>query len=139
MNLRNVTIWTTGLLPVITLVALVVLTLCDSAKEHKKLETEVYAFIAFGVWLCCGSPLLFLSFFIARKLKYNRSIAVLLASTIVYVILFALVLLYVECFMVFPTSSFYAIVSLLVIVKAPAWIATYVLNRRYTRKQEPQV
>ena len=119
MNLRNVAIWTTGVM----LVGTTVLPLWIASFESKDI------FSAFGIiWLLSGSPIL-ISFVLAKTLERTISTIILLCSTITYAIWYVYWLHFI-----FFSGQDLAMMVILFIgiwslpVMLPAWIVAYVLN-----------
>ena len=126
MNLRNITIWTTGLALIGTMIipAMFLFHVDDAA--------------GFGlvllIWCLSGSPI-YISFRISMRLKYTVSIVILLVSTIVYVSSYVFMVVGLQALFGF---GFFIIGIFLLPVMIPVWIIAYALNRRCA-KQEPQV
>jgi len=144
MNLRNVTIWTTGVMTAVSIAMPIVFWSyffwrMEELGDVNKLFS-LQGLIALGLWwLFSGSPLL-VSFLIAFLIKKRISIIVLLVATTVYGILFACVwgLMFIfpaPIVMILACGIGIATLPLML----PAWITAYVLDRNYAKKQEPQV
>ena len=128
MNLRNVTIWTTGVMMLLVAVLPSVF-----LWWHDNIA------LALVVWVFSGSPLV-ISFVSAINVERHLSLIILFVSTIAYCILYIF-----QWYAVLSSSDGLAVFGLFAIgifaspVMIPAWIAAYVLDRNYTKKQEPQV
>jgi len=126
MNLRNVTIWMTGLM-MIVMIAVLVMVFVILAKVP-----EVNAAILF--WLASGTPLL-VSYFVARNLQYVIPTLILLFSTIAYGIAYAWVL-YLAFFidgMMLILLLYIGVASLSVMI--PAWTTAIVIELRHRKKK----
>ena len=138
MNLRNVTIWTTGVILSITIAVPCLIN--ASQRWQGDVSKVLYTLWEVGfLWLLSGSPLL-VSFIIAIKSRRNIASAVLLVSTITFAIWYGYMLHFALW-----SGEYLSILAILYIgifslpVMLPAWIATLVLNWRYAKKQEPEV
>ena len=80
MNLRNVTIWTTGVLMILLPMSPIILLGCT---EPAYIDLEFCIFIGTIFLVGCGSPLL-VSLVVAVNSKRHISIVVLFVSTILY-------------------------------------------------------
>ena len=129
MNLRNVTIWTTGVILFLTQVV---------ATHRFVLNANVYYVIdniildTLILWLFSGSPLL-ISFVIAMKSKHNTSSSILLVATIIYVFLYAYAM-YQLFYAYLGGLALLAVGIVSLPVMIPAWIAALLLNRYYATK-----
>ena len=128
MNLRNVTIWTMGVMLIVATVG-----------------AFIFSFLVIGfvddliiyplpplIWLLTGLPLL-ISCIIEKKLKHNMSFCVLLVSTVIYGVLYVLV--WYLSFFVDLRYGFLFVVGFPLMI--PVWIAALVVNRRDATKQKP--
>ena len=138
MNLRNVTIWTTGVMLIMPIAAPFAVTLFLAPVSGFDLLGSIIAGILHYPFGC--APFV-ISFILARKLKNKASGGILLVSTIACavwcVIMWKEALCMGEGSLVGTFFGFDAILSLPVMLLA--WILAYVLNRRYAKQQEPQV
>jgi hypothetical protein len=126
MNLRKVTIWTTGVMLIATLILPCRFFTIAPVQSFGTMQTFSF------VWLTSGSPLV-VSFILAKVLKYHISSIIILASTIAYSIWYICVLptVFFEDFGVLVLLCV-AILSLPVMI--PAWIAAIVIEIRHRRK-----
>ena len=139
MNLRNVTIWTTGVMTAVSIATPIVffvyfLWRMEEFSDVNKLFS-LSGLIGLGCWwLFSGSPLL-VSFLIALLVKKRISIVVLLVATTVYGILFACVW---GLMFIFPAPIVMILAGGIGIamlpIMLPAWIVALVLNSYYTKK-----
>ena len=134
MNLRNMTIWTTGLLMLVPLVMPVVFMFPSWGVE----DVEDLINVPILCWLFSGTPLL-CSLVLAKKLKYRISTVILLFTTIIYGISFVAMSLHVysaisaggcgcgviRLFLVGPLS---------LPVMIPAWMTAILLDNHYATK-----
>ena len=130
MNLRNITIWTTGVMMVVATVGafmfpFVVIGFVD--------DLIIYPLPPL-IWLLTGLPLLISCIIVEKKLKHSISICVLLVSTVIYGILYVLV--WYLSFFVDLRYGFLFVVGFPIMI--PFWITAYVLDRFYVKQQEPQ-
>jgi len=143
MNLRNVTIWTTGVMLVATIIApYIVAPYVHGLSPYGRYGTNITVIITAIIilrclllWLFTGSPLL-VSFIIAIKLKLaDGPNLILLASTIVYGI-------QAVYGWIMATSGGGCMAGMFVVYIAPgsllfmipAWIIVLRLNRHYATK-----
>ena len=137
MNLRNVTIWTTGVMLVLTLLIPVGVIAYAEVFNHN-IDFYHNTDIVWLTWLLSGTPLL-VSFILAIKLKHKVSSVILLVSTIVYAIWFTFLSIAISmdtcgC----AALVFFLIGPLSLPVMLPVWITALILNWQRARKQEPQ-
>ena len=139
MNLRNVTIWTTGVMMI--LVAIVPAGLIALLGYGDAIVSSLI------LWLFSGTPLL-VSFALAVKLEYKISTIILLLSAIAYGLWFVQIAsnvvsmvssTHLNCNCGLELLFFLTIGPLSLPVMLPVWITALVLNWRYAQKQEPQV
>ena len=140
MNLRNVTIGTTGAILLLTVVAIFatsfpLLIVSDFSTTEKSAEA-IFVIIYFGsvLWLFSGLPAA-VSFVVARKLKADIPAIILLASTTAYGFLFV----YYGYRALKPDQLFgflwYGhIVPISLWWMLPAWITALLVNRYYATK-----
>ena len=140
MNLRNVTIWTTGVMMVLTLLIPVGVVACGGIFNHN-IDFYHNIDIVWLAWLLSGTPLL-VSFILVITLKHKNSTVILLFSTIAYGAWFVYWSVVVgihigwDCY---AHIGFYVIGPFSLPIMLPAWITALILNWRYAKKQELQV
>ena len=127
MNLRNVTIWTTGLALIGTIIFPYLLD--DVSLFHPRIFEIIFS--ATLIWLLSGSPLL-VSFVLAIMLRDKNSSDILLASTIFYGICYGLACC-VALFEFMGTILLLGIGIMSLPVMIPVWVIAYVSDT------EPQV
>ena len=139
MNLRNVTIWTTGVLPILVIAAYTV-SAFFADDPHQKFTTTETIIIGFAFWFIGGLPLMFVSCAVARKLKSNALLAILFAVTIIHASLICLLHIagYVGLWRLANIWTFLCIGITSLPVMISIWVHVLVLERRYVQKQEPQ-
>ena len=140
MNLRNVTIWTTGAMLIMTVVAIFatifpLLIVSDFSTTEKSAEA-IFGIIYFGsvLWLLSGLPAA-VSFVVARKLKADIPVIILLVSTTAYGFVFVYywyralkpdqLLGFLWYGHIVPISLWWML---------PAWITALLVNRYYATK-----
>ena len=141
MNLRTITIWTTGLMIIVTFV---VPSFCVFVTEGARTNFSTITMSAITIfnilygmtllWWFSGSPMA-VSFIIARKLKYDTPIFILFVSTIAYCFLFV----YSQFQYLAATGGCMSALWLLTPFSSlfwliPVWITAIMLNRRYAKK-----
>ena len=147
MNLRNVTIGTTGVMMVGTIFTPCIYDICFFVfLPFLRVPMAVSGwmdilFFCVPVWLFSSTPML-VSFMIARTVNLRiLSNLILLVTAIAYGIFYVLMLSFVipdispEAPAVVMFMAF-GILSLPVMI--PAWIIALVLNRHYPKQSEPQ-
>jgi len=137
MNLRNVTIWTTAIMPILAAAALVILGYFD-ADPLKKFTISEEIVIGSGIWLFSGWPLMFISCIVAKRLKNNILLAILFAATIIHALLICSFYCAGYAGWSIPIGTLLCIGTALFLVMLPVWIAVLVLNRYYAKQSEPQ-
>ena len=132
MNLRSVTIWTTGLMLIAPIIIPnVCLSVMDSSRTNS--STPLYDMTVLG--LLSVSPMV-VSFIVARRLKYDIPALILLVSTITFCFLFV----YSQCGYLADSGGncmqalwlFTPFVSLYWLI--PTWIVVLLLNSYYVKK-----
>jgi hypothetical protein len=90
MNLRNVTIWTICLTLLLTVAtSITIFVICISSPWTEEVSGVGDAiFIAFLIWALSGAPTLIGSHFIAKYLKHNAPLIILLVPTIAYALFY---------------------------------------------------
>lgn len=137
MNLRNVTIWTTGIMPILAAAALTILGYFD-ADPHKKFTISEEIVIGSVIWLFSGWPLMFVSCIVAQKLNNNFLLAILFVATIIHASLICSLHCAGYAGWSIPIRTLLCIGTALFLVMLPVWIAVLVLNRYYAKQSEPQ-
>ena len=137
MNLRNVTIWTTGLTLTATFfLVFVYFFVRESHSPSFSVATAMTPCIIIAV--LCNAPLI-VSCILLFFLKHPISLALLFISTILYgvgmLVAFWSAWGHYECM---SGIQFFGTAFTLFPVMLSAWIAAYTLNWRYAKKQEPQ-
>ena len=137
MKLRNVTIWTTGMMLIVTLAVPTTLAFFVNWKEVFS-RSDGGSFVMIALLFCSNCLPPAISFAIARKLKHDIPALVLLVSTICYALWYG----YYLYQMVFV--NFWAFIgvcltgiALLFPVLLPLWILALLLNLRYAKKVLP--
>ena len=131
MNLRTVTIWTTGLMLSVTIV--VAVSVAHNSYSSKGMGAVMLATCA--VWLFTGSPLA-VSFIITCKSKRIPPLVVILASIIIYGVFYGWGYTCMES--EFAPLSLVTANTCSLSVMIPAWIIVLLLNWRYvTKTPEP--
>ena len=121
MNLRNVTIWTTGVMPILAMVACTILVFNDDYfAKTPDIIVVILVFWAFSSW-----PLMFISCAIAQKLQSNWAHAVLFVATIIHA--GAIVIAYTGLWSMWIKMPYISIASL--VAMCFVWIAL-IPNRR---------
>ena len=128
MNLRSVTIWTTGVALIGTIVFPYLLG--DVSLFHPLLFEIILSCTL--IWLLSGSPLL-VSFFLAIMLRHKTSSEILLASTIFYGICYSLACC-VALFEFMGTILLLGIGIMSLPVMIPVWISALRANAYNTPK-----
>ena len=143
MNLRNTTIWTTGTILIVTVLAIFVDAFAFGGTSNFNFSTlawsatTIFGFVYFCsmLWLFTGSPAA-VSFIIARKLKYNIPAFVLLVSTVAYGLLFLCAQYWFFADTNSCTRGFWLLMSMGALWwMVPAWITAIVLEIRHRKKQ----
>ena len=144
MNIRNVTIWTTGVMMIGTFIPNIVWVMQMQPASIPSQQASVLwmCWVILVLWAFGGSPLA-VSLVIAIKSKCDKASLVLLISTIIFVCWFLFpwtvaILGYNggACSVVFLFVLWIAPLSLVIMV--PAWVSVLQLNRNYAT-QEPQM
>jgi len=130
MKLRNVTIWTTGLVLIVTVI-LPYLLICIDVIPFHGFDTIGTIIL---IWGYSSLPLI-ISLVIAKRLKHDIPALLLLGSTFVYGLWYAFAFYSfavssagLACLMIFAVG----ILSLPVMI--PAWITALLLNSYYVKK-----
>ena len=138
MNLRNVTIWTTGMLMLMPLIIPAVFMFPSWGSEN----VEDLINVPIVCWIFSGTPLFF-SLVLVKKLEHKISTAVLLLATTAYGIWFAFVSLQVssaisagECGCI--VMRLFIVGPLSLPVMLPVWTIALVTNRYRVKPSEPQ-
>jgi hypothetical protein len=143
MNLRNVTIWTTGMLLLLTVVTATISFFHDLPKDDLD-RFIVLTIKALPICLMCSGCPLFGSWVIAIILKHNKSIFILFVPTIVYGVLYvsaAFLIFNLETDILLKRTSMLLQVGFLSIpVMIPIWILAIVVELRHRgeNKQKPE-
>jgi len=82
MNLRNVTIWTTGVMLLLTIAVPVIILFCEGNRRPVVDNIVLSVFFGLLFWSVFGGLPFVISYIIAKKLKYVISAVILLCSTI---------------------------------------------------------
>jgi len=126
MNLRTITILTTGVMLAATFIVPCILSITVPDQSIVILATFLI------LWFTSGSPLA-VSFILAIKTRYYISSIILFVTTIVYSIWYACLLPTVfDGYLGSIVLLFIGILSLPVMI--PAWITVLLLNLRYVKK-----
>jgi len=131
MNLRSISIWTTGVMLIVTVAVPTLLIFGITLGHHIRMIEAEFAVL---LWFASSTPLL-ISYFVSRNLQYALSTLILLFSTIVYSIAYAWVL-YLAFFidgMMLILLLYIGVASLSVMI--PAWITALVIEIRHRKKQ----
>ena len=133
MNLRNTTIWTTGLAILITTI-LPILHLHDIVLSRYAIIHGVKPVMF--LWLTGCLPL-FISFFISISLKYEIPAATLFFPTTLYgiVCIWFSYLGFIASSWALCALPYIAVWSLPIMI--PAWITAYFVDWRYRKKNQP--
>ena len=131
MNLRNTTIWTTGVLLLLITAQPAALLLGGFLRSDGGLGIGIAAVL----WLLSGPPLL-ISLIIALKARSHISAAILLVVTIIYGVAYSGGWC-VQYFLTSQDTGIWALGILSLPVMIPAWIAALVLDRHHAKQSEP--
>ena len=138
MTLRTVTIWTTGVVLLLTILVPIVLFCYASynlivSERLDQLGSVVYLFL---LWFSSTFPLV-ASYFIARYLKMGISLAVILGSTIVYALVYVhgLYIMFFVNGMMFFWVMFTGMLLLPAMI--PVWFVACTVDWRYRKKNQP--
>ena len=140
MNLRNVTIRTTGVMLIGTILLPYVYTFTSTPGFLLPPSSTIITSIGIVLcgssvlWLFSGSPML-VSFIVAKKLKYNVPFLILFVSTVAYGCLFVSA----QCLFLTDTNSCTRGFWLLMPLSSlwwmiPTWVTALLLNRYYATK-----
>ena len=131
MNLRNVTIWTTGVMLIATFVPIMYVLVIEGFPSQL---FEAFFFMSM-LWLVSGSPML-ISFVIARRLKSATTPSVIL---LISTVAFGLWFIYWWSLVMPDPRGCNGFIILGIGLGSlwwmlPAWIIAMVLNAHYTKK-----
>jgi len=130
MILRSITIWTTDALLIATVIVSFALPIFFSFEQSNVVPRAAF------IWLLSGSPVA-VSCFVAREIKFNIPVAVLLMPTTVYGLLY---FLGVYTFVSDPgnlgTVAFFLLGIWSLPVSIPIWFLALRLNSYYVKQAE---
>ena len=130
MNLRNVTIWTTGVLLLLITALPIALLFGGFLRSDGRLGIGIAAVL----WLLSGPPLL-ISLLISLKTRSRISAAILLVATIIYGIAYSGGWC-AQYFLTYQDIGIWALGILSLPVMLPAWIIAVLLNWHYAKQSE---
>ena len=134
MNLRTVTIWTTGLMLLLTVATATI------SFFHELPKDDLDRFIVLTIkglplaLMCSSCPLIY-SWILAIALKNSKSTFILFVSTIMYGVLYVSAAFLILMFYDYERTGILLNVGILSFpVMVPIWFMAIMLNRRYTKK-----
>ena len=134
MNIRTVTIWTTGLMLFLTTATPALLFFGGFLRTGDGIIASVV--IAALLWLFSAPPLI-VSFVIARNLKCNMPTVIILVTTILYGTSYICGWC-IQWFITPRDTGIWFLGVLALPVMIPAWITAYIVDWRY-RKKHPTI